>query len=159
MNHELQIENIPYPSRTKGRQLAVNLVYCQLLTGSLPERPFWKHLWQEGGVLDDPAAESWADHLCQQLELFKSAIRAELGPLLRGWRWERLALVDQAILLLAALEMKYLRPPISYKVVIDEYVEIAKTVGHEESFSFINGVLDNFAQSIPWQKSSNPQKS
>ncbi len=55
--------------------------------------------------------------------------------------YDRLDFVEQAILELATAEF-VLRKDIPYRVIIDEYVELAKTFGAQDSFKYINGVLD-----------------
>ncbi len=55
--------------------------------------------------------------------------------------YDRLDFVEQAILELATAEFD-LRKDIPYRVIIDEYVELAKTFGAQDSFKYINGVLD-----------------
>ena len=55
--------------------------------------------------------------------------------------YDRLDFVEKAILELAASELE-LRKDIPYRVVIDEYVELAKTFGAQDSYKYINGVLD-----------------
>ncbi len=52
--------------------------------------------------------------------------------------------VEQAILRLAAAEFIE-RIDVPYRVVIDEYVELAKTFGATDSHKYINGVLDAMA--------------
>lgn len=49
--------------------------------------------------------------------------------------------VEKAVLRLAMFELCY-RNDIPYKVVINEAVELSKIFGTEESYRFINGVLD-----------------
>ena len=55
--------------------------------------------------------------------------------------YERLDFVEQAILELATTEFAQ-RLDVPYRVVIDEYVELAKTFGAQDSYKYINGVLD-----------------
>ena len=57
---------------------------------------------------------------------------------------DKLDQVERAILRLAASELAY-RIDVPYKVVIDEYVELAKTFGAQDSHKYINGVLDNLS--------------
>ena len=52
--------------------------------------------------------------------------------------------VELAILRLGAHELLN-RIDVPYRVVIDEYVELAKLFGAEESHKYINGVLDRVA--------------
>jgi N utilization substance protein B len=55
--------------------------------------------------------------------------------------------VERAILRLASYELEF-HPEIPYKVVINEAVELAKLFGAEQSYRFINGVLDKVAQTL-----------
>ncbi len=64
---------------------------------------------------------------------------------LQNWKWERVALIDKAVLLLGVCEMKYITPPTPVNVAINEYVEISKIFGNEKSHLFINGILDKIA--------------
>ncbi len=59
----------------------------------------------------------------------------------------RLDQVEQALLRLAVVELRdYIEVP--YKVVIDEYVELAKTFGAQDSYKYINGVLDKLSNRL-----------
>ena len=60
---------------------------------------------------------------------------------------DKLDHVERAILRLAASEFSY-RIDVPYRVVIDEYVELAKTFGAQDSHKYINGVLDNLAAKL-----------
>ncbi len=55
--------------------------------------------------------------------------------------------VEHAILRLATAEFIH-RIDIPYLVVIDEYVELAKTFGAQDSHKYINGVLDKLAAQL-----------
>ena len=57
---------------------------------------------------------------------------------------DQLDQVERAILRLAASEFKY-RVDVPYRVVIDEYVELAKMFGAQDSYKYVNGVLDGLA--------------
>jgi N utilization substance protein B len=60
---------------------------------------------------------------------------------------EQLDVVERGILRLAAAEFTH-RIDVPYRVVIDEYVELAKTFGAQDSYKFINGVLDKLATDL-----------
>lgn len=60
--------------------------------------------------------------------------------LLDSWRFERLPAVIQAILLSGSYEILHMNAPKA--VAINEYVEIAKILGHEGESSFVNRILD-----------------
>lgn len=53
--------------------------------------------------------------------------------------------VEKAILRVATWELCH-RPEIPYRVVINEAIELAKTFGADESYRFINGIMDKVAR-------------
>lgn len=69
-----------------------------------------------------------------------------LDPLIsgsvRGWRLERLAIIDRLILRLAVYELAH-SPETPPAVVIDEALGLAKRFSVGEAVAFINGVLDD----------------
>ena len=70
----------------------------------------------------------------------KDTYIAAIEPLLNKWEFSRLSYMDQAILLLAASEIK---TGINDKrIAIDEAIRIAKEYSDEDSYKYINGVLD-----------------
>lgn len=62
------------------------------------------------------------------------------------WPISKINQVDLSVLRCAVWEIKY-KPDTPIKVVIDEYVEIAKTYGTDTSGPFINGVLGSILKS------------
>jgi len=71
----------------------------------------------------------------------KTLIIDKINSLLKkGWRFERLDLVEQAILFMAISEIVYEID--DRAVIINEAVEIAKLYGGEDSYKLINGLLD-----------------
>lgn len=61
---------------------------------------------------------------------------------LEHWDFSRLSRVDLAILRMSVFCLLY-QPDIPATVTIDEAVDIAKEFGTDESYRFINGVLDS----------------
>ena len=68
----------------------------------------------------------------------------QLSPLLDR-SIDQLDVVERGILRLAATEMIQ-RIDVPYKVVIDEYVELTKLFGSQDAHKYVNGVLDQLAQ-------------
>jgi N utilization substance protein B len=60
---------------------------------------------------------------------------------LQNWSFERLKKVDLAILRIGAYSLLF-QQDIPAQITIDEAIEIAKEYGSEDSYRFINGVLD-----------------
>lgn len=60
---------------------------------------------------------------------------------LNKWTFDRLSYIDQAILLVGTSEYNLNKD--NKKIVIDEAVRIAKEYSDDDSYKYINGVLDN----------------
>ena len=71
-------------------------------------------------------------------------IKAEFSPFLKNWKWERLPLLTQAILLMSYTHYKYLGP-VDKSVVINIAVDLAKKYIDDKQAKFINGILDSGA--------------
>lgn len=78
--------------------------------------------------------------ICGVLEN-REKLDESLEKLLRNWTLGRMALVDRALLRLAAYEILYL-DEVPKAVAIHEALELAKKFGSQESPAFIHGVLD-----------------
>jgi N utilization substance protein B len=90
------------------------------------------------------------------VEFFRELLRAtlssvgELDELISPLLDRSLSSLDQielAVLRLGAVELKS-RIDIPYRVVISEYVELAKTFGAEDGHKYVNGVLDKLASAL-----------
>lgn len=66
-----------------------------------------------------------------------AAIKAHL----ENWTFERLKKVDLAILRMSAYSILF-QDDMPARITIDEAIEIAKEYGSDDSFRFVNGVLD-----------------
>jgi len=71
--------------------------------------------------------------------------RALAESLATGWTLTRLDSILRAMLRAAAFELKA-RADVPVKVVIDEYVELAKAFHYGDEPSFVNAVLDRLAR-------------
>lgn len=56
------------------------------------------------------------------------------------WDFKRISMIDKAILRFAVFEL--INEDVPDVIIINEAVEIAKQFGNEESYKFINGILD-----------------
>jgi len=98
-------------------------------------------------VLDNFRIDSHAESLAQGVLSHLEEIDAHIRPVLDNFRIERLAAVDRNILRLAVHELLHL-PDVPGPVVINEAIEIAKSLGGGESGSFVNGILHKIAQKV-----------
>lgn len=87
-------------------------------------------------------------YLRQRFELVQERlpeIDALLNEASKGWKTQRMAKVDLAILRLGVYELRY-DDDIPSGVAINEAVELAKKFGGQDSASFINGILGHIAR-------------
>lgn len=73
-------------------------------------------------------------------------VDASIKSHLQNWSFERLKRVDLAILRIGAYSLLFQRD-IPAQITIDEAIEIAKEYGSDDSYRFINGVLDGIWKS------------
>ena len=62
-------------------------------------------------------------------------------PHLKNWKWERLPLLTQAVLLMSYAHFHYVEK-VDKRIVIDIAVELAKKYIEEKQAKFINAILD-----------------
>ncbi len=129
-------------ARRRGRVIAFQSLYRAEVGGAgLAE--LLDFSWMDG---EKPAAAA-ADTLAfarlliqgtlESLPAIDAAIRREL----ENWDFSRLNKVDLAILRMSVYCLLS-QPDIPATVTIDEAVEIARSFGTEDSYRFVNGVLD-----------------
>ena len=63
----------------------------------------------------------------------------------KNWAYERIGIVERALLIVATYEILFKNTPI--EVIANEIVELAKEYGNEKSYEFINGILANIEKS------------
>lgn len=141
----------PHQARSVARLAAVQALYQMEVSGVGSEavvREFVDHRFDgdmEGERLA-PADEAYfADivrgAVAEQVTIDHAIVRR----LAKGWRLERLDATLRAILRSGAFELMR-RPEAPTEVVIDEYVEIAKSFFEGPEPGFVNAALDGIAQ-------------
>ena len=128
-------------SRHKAREISFKYVYQIAFGQSLivEEDGFWdmaleddKNLNEEDKVFIEGIVNGVKEHLNEIDKVIFSKIT--------GRSMDRVFKVDLAILRIAVYELLYVKE-LSYKVVVNEAVEIAKKYGKDNSHTFINGIL------------------
>ncbi len=129
-------------SRRKARILAFQALYAWDAS-SIPVGELLAFDWLEEAKLAALDDESRAfstliiSGTIEKVEKVDAAIRSHL----EHWSFERIKKVDLAILRVSAYSLMFQRD-MPARIVIDEAIEIAKEFGSEDSYKFINGVLD-----------------
>jgi len=130
--------------RRLGRETAFKALYGVDLTGKGIEVAL-------AGLADrgdsDPEASRFAQELLETVAAHRTEVDRALRDAAAHWTLERMAVVDRSVLRLGAAEILYW-PWIPDRVSIDEYVEIAKKFGTEQSGGFVNAILDRIAREV-----------
>jgi len=130
-------------ARRRSRRALLQAVYQWQMTGA-ETAAIERDLTEEGAL--KKADREFFKALLRGVAFGTEELDALLAPLLDRLVGE-LDKVELALLRLGAYELKH-RIDVPFRVVIDEYVELAKVYGAEDSFKYINGVLDRLAQDL-----------
>ena len=128
-------------SRNKIQELAVFALYQYLLYYNYESRPSLKEIIE--GVFECSSKE--VDAFAK--DLIKTAIKnaddsiKDISLYLKDWSFDRLSYMEQSILLSAYTQNKYMEQ--HKKIAINVAVDLAKKYCDDNSYKFINGVLDN----------------
>jgi N utilization substance protein B len=76
-----------------------------------------------------------------------AAVDAMIRSHLQNWDFSRLNRVDLAILRMSAYTLMF-QPDMAPSIVINEAIGISKEFGTDDSYRFINGVLDNIRRTL-----------
>jgi N utilization substance protein B len=122
-------------ARTKARKRAVDVLYEADVRGR--ER---RALLAERVADGNPPVPEHTVRLVEGVEEHARRIDALIDAHASGWSLDRLPDVDRAILRMAVFELLW-ADDVPDAVVIDEAVELAKTLSTDDSPAYVNGVL------------------
>lgn len=128
-------------SRNKIQELSVFALYQYLFYYSYEERPSLKEIIESVFECPSKECDEFAKNLIKlAIKNADSSIKV-ISAYLKDWTFERLNYLEQAILLSAYTQNKYMEQP---KIIaINVAVDLAKKYCDDNSYKFINGVLDN----------------
>jgi N utilization substance protein B len=130
-------------ARRRARRALLQAVYQWQLSGN--DFSAIRADFQQGDALKKADVEFFEELLGKVVRRAPELDAAYVSLLDRGV--EQLDHVERAILRLATAEFMF-RIDIPYRVVINEYVDLAKSFGATDSFKYINGVLDKLAEQL-----------
>ncbi len=128
--------------RREGREAAVQFLFAHDLHGEHTpgeQEAFWEIHNAK------PSVREHAETLARGVLAHREEIDALIAPVLQNFRLERVANVDRNILRLAVYELLH-QPEVPAPVILNEAIEIAKSLGAGESGGFVNGILDQIAK-------------
>jgi N utilization substance protein B len=135
-------------SRRKARILALQALYSREFSTTATET-ILRFPWLEEERLAsfDRETLDFARLLIKGTLENIEEIDAAVRGCLEHWDFSRLAKVDLTILRMSIYSMWY-QPEIPSSVTIDEAIDIAKKYGKEESYRFVNGILDGIRKGV-----------
>jgi N utilization substance protein B len=134
-------------SRRKARILAFQALYAWDSSGGKAEGILdFGWLGEDKRQALDEDVSSFARLIIAGTLESIEAVDASIRSHLQNWSFERLKRVDLAVLRIGAYSLLFQRD-IPAQITIDEAIEIAKEYGSEDSYRFINGVLDGIWKS------------
>ncbi len=123
--------------RTETRELAFRLIYSSQIQKDMDEEQI--NIFIEENNLGEEEAE-YIKNIFYGIKENKEEIEELISSNLKEkWSMDRISKIDLSILKLAIFELVYSK--LTYKVAINEAVELAKKYGEDSSKSFVNGVL------------------
>ena len=127
-------------SRRKGRILAFQALYAWDISGSLPvDSSHWETFPDFSRLLVSGVMENL------------KAIDAMISRHLENWDFSRLNRVDLAIIRISTYALMY-QPDTAPSIIINEAISISKDFGTDDSYRFVNGVLDAIRKTIAAEK-------
>lgn len=130
--------------RRKSRENALKMLYAREV-GKHPVEDVIGAYWDRFETPDD--SREFADRLVRGTVLHLEVIDRAIGSVSIHWKISRMACVDRNILRMAAFELFHV-DEVPKRVTLNEAIEIAKRFGSEDSWAFINGILDKLAGEI-----------
>lgn len=129
--------------RRLSREIALQVLYAHEMTGG-PLEEIEKNLLEA----DPKRRNNYGDFghgLVERVIKNVEKLDEVLQPAILHWRLERLCQVDKQLLRMATCEL-LLYEDIPMRVTLNEYIELAKSYGTDDSPAFINGILDKLAK-------------
>ncbi|MDR2500706.1 MAG: transcription antitermination factor NusB [Treponema sp.] len=135
-------------SRRKGRILAFQALYSWEASGAEPDE-ITHFSWLEPDKLEslDRGTSDFSRLLVMGTIENIMPVDAMIRRHLKNWDFSRLNKVDLAVLRISAYALMY-QHDIAPSIVIDEAIGISKEFGTDESYRFINGVLDGIRKTL-----------
>jgi transcription antitermination protein NusB len=96
----------------------------------------------------DPPVSEYAVELVEGVVAHQERIDELLGTYSRDWPLDRMPAVDRALLRLATFELLW-RDDVPDPVVVDQAVELARSLSTDESPAYVNGLLGRIVELKP----------
>ncbi len=116
--------------RSEAREEAFKIIYSKIFNNSIDNEI----------EIDDKDALEFVTNILKSFATNYNEINQTISNNLKGYTIERLNKIDLSIIVLAIIELNYIKEN-PKEVIINEAVELAKKYSTEKSPKFINGFL------------------
>ena len=124
--------------RSLMRELAFKLIYETEMQKQLDSNQL--EIFFENNEIEDEEAKLYLRDIRVGIEVEKEEIESLISKNLKNnWSLERISKINLSLIKIAIYEMLYKN--LTYKVAINEVVELAKKYSDENAPQFINGIL------------------
>jgi len=130
--------------RRRAREYALQILFQLDITGERLNDELLNEFWE--GNKEEEEVKQFADSIVRGTIDHLDKIDSLIRDATEHWELERMPVIDRNILRAGTYELLY-RPDIPPSVAINEAIELAKKYSTEDSYRFINGVLDRIQQS------------
>jgi N utilization substance protein B len=142
-------------ARRAARRVALDVLYEAEIRAMLPVDAFEKRLTEEWAGSPGEALEDLANPPADALEYARALVRgvqahqADIDELIVAyadrWALRRMPVIDRNLLRMALFELLW-GDDVPVAVVINEAVELAKSLSTDDSGRFVNGLLGRIAE-------------
>jgi N utilization substance protein B len=130
-------------ARSKARKRAVDVLYEAEVRGVDPVSTLADRV-----AFAEPPVNDYTIELVEGVQEHRTRIDEILTQFAEGWTLDRMPDVDRAVLRLGVFELLW-RDDVPDAVVIDEAVELVKSLSTDESPRFVNGLLGRIVRERP----------
>jgi N utilization substance protein B len=130
-------------ARSKARKRAVDVLFEADQRGTDPLETLAGRL-----ASADPPVSEFTVELVEGVVAHQGRIDELLSTYAQGWTLDRMPAVDRAVLRLGTFELLW-RDDVPDPVVVDQAVELARSLSTDESPAYVNGLLGRIVELKP----------
>ena len=134
--------------RTLARQRALQLLYALEYAGPNETYEIVERRYLRADPIHRRGWGPFGRKLVQAVRSQSRDLDRAIAPFLHKWTLDRLPLVDLNCLRMALCELRYF-DDVPMRVTINEYIELSRMFGTDESPVYINAILDKLAREFP----------
>lgn len=129
-------------ARHSGRVLAVQALYYYEISQNEGALSDWR--WVSSDILKESIL--FAQLLVQGVKDHLKEIDQKILDTSQNRDFDRIVKVDLAILRVAIFELLFQNQPLDSRIIIDEAIQISKSMSADDSYKFVNGILDKLSR-------------